>query len=120
MNKWKDFEWTEECARAFQQLKEYLSHPPFMSSPGIDEVLFAYIAVAPYAMSLVLIRVDSGKQTTSLLREQVITRSRDSLSTIREGNPSGGAWYLKASPLLPSTHGGYPNLTSIKSHTSKC
>ena len=33
-----------------------------MSSPGIDEVLFAYIAVAPYAMSLVLIRVDSGKQ----------------------------------------------------------
>ena len=26
MNKWKGFEWTEECALAFQQLKEYLSH----------------------------------------------------------------------------------------------
>ena len=25
MNKWKGFEWTEECALAFQQLKEYLS-----------------------------------------------------------------------------------------------
>ena len=62
MNKWKGFEWTEECARAFQQLKEYLSHPPIMSSPGIDEVLFAYIAVAPHAVSLVLIRVDSGRQ----------------------------------------------------------
>ena len=62
MNKWKDFEWTKECARAFQQLKEYLSHPPIMSSPGIDEVLFAYIAVAPHAVSLVLIRVDSGRQ----------------------------------------------------------
>ena len=29
-----------------------------MSSPEPDEVLFAYIAVAPYAVSLVLIRVD--------------------------------------------------------------
>jgi len=25
MKKWKRFEWTEECALAFQQLKEYLS-----------------------------------------------------------------------------------------------
>ena len=55
MNKWKDFEWTEECAQAFQQLKEYLSHPSIMSIPEIDEVLFAYIAVAPHAMSFVLI-----------------------------------------------------------------
>ena len=33
-----------------------------MSSPEPDEVLFAYIAVAPYAASLVLIRVDGGVQ----------------------------------------------------------
>ena len=33
-----------------------------MSSPEIDEVLFSYIAVAPHAVSLVLIRVDNGKQ----------------------------------------------------------
>ena len=62
MNKWKGFEWTEECAQAFQQLKDYLSHPPIMSSPEADEVLFAYIAVVPHAVSLVSIRVDSGKQ----------------------------------------------------------
>ena len=61
MNKWKGFEWTEECAQAFQQLKVYLSHPSIMSSLEADEVLFAYIAVAPHAVSLVLIRVDSGK-----------------------------------------------------------
>ena len=62
MNKWKGFEWTKECAQAFQQLKEYLSHPPIMSSLETDEVLFAYIAVAPHAVSLVLIRVDCGRQ----------------------------------------------------------
>ena len=33
-----------------------------MSSPESDEVLFAYIAVASYAVSLVLIRVDCGVQ----------------------------------------------------------
>ena len=33
-----------------------------MSSPEPDEVLFAYIAVAPYAVSLVLVRVDNDIQ----------------------------------------------------------
>ena len=33
-----------------------------MSSLEPDEVFFAYIAVAPYAVSLVLIRVDDGVQ----------------------------------------------------------
>ena len=62
MNKWKGFEWTEECAQAFQQFKDYLSHPPIMSSPETNEVLFTYIIVSPHAVSLVLIRVDNGKQ----------------------------------------------------------
>ena len=62
INKWKNFEWTEECAREFQLLKDYLAQPPIMSSPEPDEILFAYIAVAPYAVSLVLIRVDNGMQ----------------------------------------------------------
>ena len=62
INKWKDFEWKEECTTAFQQLKDYLARPPIMSSPEPDEVFFAYIAVAPYAVSLVLIRVDNGVQ----------------------------------------------------------
>ena len=33
-----------------------------MSSPELDEVLFAYIVVAPYAVSLVLIQADGGVQ----------------------------------------------------------
>ena len=33
-----------------------------MSSPEADEVLFAYIVVAPHAVSLVLIRDDNGVQ----------------------------------------------------------
>ena len=47
---------------AFQQLNEYLSQPPIMSRPKVDEVLFAYIVVASHTMSLVLVWVDSGVQ----------------------------------------------------------
>ena len=47
---------------AFQELKRNLSHPPIMSSPVVDEVLFAYLAVALHAISLVLIQVDNGIQ----------------------------------------------------------
>ena len=47
---------------AFQQLKEYLIRPPIMSRPKVDEVLFVYIVVASHAMSLVLVRVNSGVQ----------------------------------------------------------
>ena len=62
INKWKRFEWTEEYAIAFKQLKDCLARPSIMSSLKPDEILFAYIAVASYAVSLVLIRVDCGIQ----------------------------------------------------------
>ena len=62
INKWKGFEWSEDCTTAFQQLKEYLLRPLIMSSPMANEVLYTYIAVAPHAVSLVLIREDNGLQ----------------------------------------------------------
>ena len=52
----------QECALAFQQLKEYLSRPLIMSSLEVDKVMFAYIAVAPHTISLELIRVDNAMQ----------------------------------------------------------
>jgi len=62
LNKWKGFEWTEESVLLFQQLKKYLSRPPIMPKPEMDEVLFAYIVVTSHAVSLVLVRVDNGVQ----------------------------------------------------------
>ena len=47
---------------AFQQLKEYLSRSPIMFRPEVDEVLFAYIAMVSYVVSLVLVQVDSDVQ----------------------------------------------------------
>ena len=47
---------------AFKQLKEYLSWPPVMSRLEVDEILFAYIAMASHAVSLVLIQIDEDVQ----------------------------------------------------------
>ena len=46
----------------FQQLKKYLSRPPVMSRPEVDEVLFAYITMASHVVSLVLKQIDDGVQ----------------------------------------------------------
>jgi len=62
LNKWKGLKWIEECVLTFQQFKEYLSRSPIMSRPELDEVLFAYIAVASHIVSLVLVRADGGVQ----------------------------------------------------------
>ena len=55
LHKCKEFKWSDECVVAFKQLKQYLSYPPIMSSPVVDEVLFAYIAMTLYAISFALI-----------------------------------------------------------------
>ena len=83
MNKCKGFEWIEECALAFQQLKEYLFWLPIMSSPEVDEVLFAYIVVAPHIVSLVLIRVDSSTQKPVSLHEAEVHYLLESSKTCK-------------------------------------
>ena len=56
------FEWIEECALTFQQLKDYLSWPPIMSRTVEEEVFFTYIVVASHVVSLVLVRVENEVQ----------------------------------------------------------
>ena len=60
LHRWKDFQWTQECATAFEDLKQYLSNPSILSNPEKKEVLYAYLAVMDYAISLVLVRNEDG------------------------------------------------------------
>ena len=62
LHKWKNFEWTEKCVSAFEELKQYLSHPPVLSQSEKEEVLYAYIAFTNHAVSLVLVRNEKGVQ----------------------------------------------------------
>ena len=56
----KAFEWTDECQKAFQDLKMYLIAAPLLSPSAMGEELFLYLAVTPHAVSSALIR-EEGK-----------------------------------------------------------
>ena len=62
MHKWKGFSWSEECDKAFEDLKAYLAHSSVFSRSEKEEILYAYIAVVQHAVSLVSIQVDKGIQ----------------------------------------------------------
>ena len=42
----KSFEWTNECQKAFKDMKKYLSSPPLLSPSKPGEILYLYIAVS--------------------------------------------------------------------------
>ena len=52
----KSFEWTNECQKAFKDLKKYLSSPPLLSPSMPGEELYLYIAVSQSAVSAALVR----------------------------------------------------------------
>ena len=56
----KGFEWTDECQRAFQDLKNYLVIASLLSPSVMGEELFLYLAVTPHAVSFAFIR-EEGK-----------------------------------------------------------
>ena len=56
------FAWTDECEAAFQDLKRYLSNPPFLSPSKEGENLYLYLIVSTTAVSVTLIREEAKKQ----------------------------------------------------------
>ena len=58
----KSFEWTDECQKAFENLKKYLSSPPLLSPSRPEEDLYLYIAVSQAVVSAALVREEGGLQ----------------------------------------------------------
>ena len=61
LKKDKSFGWSEECGKAFTQLKEYLSFPQILTGSKDGETLFLYIATSKEAMGIVLIVERNGE-----------------------------------------------------------
>jgi len=61
----KAFEWTDECQRAFEDLKAYLTSTPLLSPSKSGEELYLYLAVSLHAVSSALIR-EEGKVQRSI------------------------------------------------------
>ena len=58
----KAFERTDECQKAFQNLKTYLVTAPLLSPSMTGKELYLYLAITPHAMSSTLIQEDGRVQ----------------------------------------------------------
>ncbi|KAM1702942.1 hypothetical protein ACFXTN_026017 [Malus domestica] len=52
--------WTDECAKAFKNLKDYMSKAHLLSKPEVDNTLIINLSVLASAVSSVLIRNDGN------------------------------------------------------------
>ena len=58
----KSFEWTNECQKAFEELKKYLSSPLLLNPSKPGEELYLYLEILQAAVSATLIREEDGCQ----------------------------------------------------------
>ena len=58
----KAIEWTDECQRAFQDLKTYLTAAPLLSPSVLGEELYLYLAVTPHVVCSALVREEERVQ----------------------------------------------------------
>ena len=58
----KAFEWTDECKKAFKELKKHLVTPPLLSPSKPGEKLYLYLAVSPTVVRSALLREEEGQQ----------------------------------------------------------
>ena len=68
----KVFEWTDECQKAFKDLKVYLTTAPLLSPFVSGEELYLYLAVSSHAISLALIREEEKVQKPTYYTSQAL------------------------------------------------
>lgn len=54
------FDWSPECAKAFEDLKGYLTSPLILSKLVDKEELYIYLVVFTYTINSVLVRIAEG------------------------------------------------------------
>ena len=84
----KSFEWTDECQKAFEDLKKYLSSPPLLSSSMLGEKLYLYIAISQAAVSAALVKEEGGSQRPVYFISRAFRGAE-------ERYPRTAAWKLK-------------------------
>ncbi|KAK3000813.1 hypothetical protein RJ639_021766 [Escallonia herrerae] len=77
LTKARDFAWTKECQKSFEELKHYLSSPPLLNKPATGENLFLYLSINEVAVSTVLVREEKSRQTPVYYFSKTLTLRED-------------------------------------------
>ena len=109
----KSFEWTDECQKAFEDLKKYLSSPPLLSPSMPGEELYLYIAVSQAVVSKRRWRLSTAR----LFYKQGIPRSRRKVPQDGEVGLCTHDDGAKAQAVFPGPHHhSFDRLAFEKSH----
>ncbi|XP_025678326.1 uncharacterized protein [Arachis hypogaea] len=76
ISKNKKFQWTEECEKAFTELKTILSSPPVLQRPEVGKPLYLYLSVSNYSISSALV-IETGKIQQPILADFVSELTQD-------------------------------------------
>lgn len=71
----KNFKWTEECQKSFEELKQYLSTPPLLTTPNERDILFMYLAVTDVAVRVVLVKEEGNIQKLIYYTSKILYRA---------------------------------------------
>ena len=68
----KDFTWTEECQKVFEDLKLYLSSPPLLIKPNTGKELLMYLTTTFEATSSMLVQEEDKVQKSIYYISQIL------------------------------------------------
>ncbi|KAM2145325.1 hypothetical protein ACFX1R_048887 [Malus domestica] len=90
--------WTDECAEAFKNLKDYMSKAHLLSKPEVGDTLIIYLSVSTSAVSSVLIRNDGNVERPVYYASKALQDAETRYSNIEK---LALALVMSARKLLP-------------------
>ena len=73
------FEWTDECQKAFKDLKTYLTIASLLSLSMVGEELYLYLAITPHAVSSALIKEEDKVQRLVYHTSKALRGAKDDI-----------------------------------------
>lgn len=119
LHKWKDFTWSEDCDKAFEDLKAYLAHPPILSRPekrwGLICIYSYCIACSKYGFGTSWRR----NPKASVLCQQIPLRGRGPVLPSGKSYLSHHSCHEKAFALFSSPYSRHPYSIIVVGITSE-
>ncbi|RVX17599.1 hypothetical protein CK203_003667 [Vitis vinifera] len=107
-------DWTDECRRAFNEVKHYLTEPPILSSSQYGEQIYMYLAVSNYALKIKNLyftsRYPQSNGQTEVINKTILTALKKKLEMAKRkwvDELLGVLWAYQTTPGWPTKTTSY-------------